>query len=221
MQKVVSSGMKAKRRTIDSFTLIELLTVIAIIAILATLILAAAGGLETAAARKRAMSEISGMSGALENYKNDNGIFPPGGSAGSVLLGPPNPGNYTTDPTSITYQQASSYLYQALSGQTNFTDVPPPTGIKSYYAFTKKQVFFSGNGSFANGGNTYVQDPWGFSYGYSTGDGNLQGNPPSPQVQYPFNGSGFFDLWSTGGTGAAGAVGPAVANTNTWISNWQ
>jgi hypothetical protein len=131
-----------------------------------------------------------------------------------VLLGPPAPGNYSTDPTSITYQQSSSYLYQALSGQASF-DVPPTTGTKSYYTFTKKQVFFSPNSSFANGGDTYVQDPWGFSYGYSTGD-NL-----APQQQYPNRGSGFFDLWSTGGTGAAGAVGSSKANLNTWISNWQ
>jgi len=37
-------------------------------------------------------------------------------------------------------------------------------------------------------------------------------------TSYPYNGTGFFDLWSTAGKGL---VGSTAANTNAWISNWQ
>jgi prepilin-type N-terminal cleavage/methylation domain-containing protein len=214
MQKVVSSRIKTKKRASASFTLIELLTVIAIISILATLVLAAASGLEAAAARKRATSEISGLSIALENYKTDNGVYPPAYApnsppgSDSVLLGPPSANYIDFDPSIAggAYQNASETLYTALSGgQTMFTSTVAPTG-KAYFAFTKKQV---GSPTF----NTYVQDPWGYAYGYSTGDAK------TPQQQYPFRGSGFFDLWSTGGATTAGTS--TTTGTNTWIVNWQ
>ena len=57
--------------------------------------------------------------------------------------------------------------------------------------------------------STYIQDPFGFSYGYSTGDG---------VNNIPYNGDGFFDLWSTGGTTGATTANPNY--TNTWLVNW-
>jgi prepilin-type N-terminal cleavage/methylation domain-containing protein len=207
MQKIVSSRMNAPRRRLASFTLIELLTVIAIIAILATLVLAAASGLETQAERKRAMAEIDGMSNSLESYKRDNGAYP----TASSLVGPPN-GNYQIDPTPNTvsgmlYMASSEALYTALSGGlTTYGGTTAPTGTV-YYPFSKKQL---GNANAS--GPTYAQDPWGYPYGYSTGDGNL---PPVAQVQYPNRGSGFFDLWTTGGATAT------TGSTNNWVVNWQ
>jgi hypothetical protein len=63
----------------------------------------------------------------------------------------------------------------------------------------------------AGAGSTYIRDPWGYSYGYSTGNST---------TSYPYNGTGFFDLWSTGGiTVAKMTATPSL--TNTWISNWQ
>jgi type II secretory pathway pseudopilin PulG len=64
------------RRPQDSFTLVELLTVILIIMILASLTLAAANSVMGQAARSRARSEIQALSTALESYKTDNGIYP-------------------------------------------------------------------------------------------------------------------------------------------------
>jgi prepilin-type N-terminal cleavage/methylation domain-containing protein len=185
----------------SSFTLIEMLAVITIIAILASLILWAGSAVMTLASRNRARSEIQAFSTALENYKVDNGAYP----ADNNLDGPPN-GSYSLDPSVAggSYQFSSETLYQALSGQTNFST--SPTGVKAYYTFKGSQVGNTGLGL-----NTYVQDPFGFSYGYSPGDGTPN--------HVPYSGSGFFDLWSTGGTTETTRTDPTPINS--WISNWK
>jgi type II secretory pathway pseudopilin PulG len=191
--------------------LVELLTAMAIIAILAGLILAAFNGVMNSASRKRAASEIQAMSTALESYKTDNGTYPVGNTtpaAGSSLLGPPSPGTYPGNPTSGAYQTAAEALYQALSGQSSYTTAPNGT-TKSYLNFKPNEI---GNPT----GVTYVKDPWNYPYGYSTGDANALATPPTAQANYPNNGSGMFDLWSTGGT-----TGTKATDPNTWITNWQ
>lgn len=197
----------AQKRVI-AFTLIEMLTVITIIAILAGLVLAAASGVMQRGARARAQGEIQAMSTALESYKVDNGIYPvgaTGGATGSALGGSPY-GNF--DPGSGAYQESSEALYQALSGQTNYTDIPV-AGIKSYMTFKSSQI---GNPT----GPSYVKDPWNNSYGYSTG--GPFSSPVASGDPTPFNGVGFFDLWSTGNTTKDSGANFA---TNAWISNWQ
>jgi prepilin-type N-terminal cleavage/methylation domain-containing protein len=191
-----------QEKRLGSFTLVELLTVMAIIAILVALVLAASGGMMNKAARNRASTEIQGMSAALESYKADNGIYPlaPGLLTNSMY-------SYSSlDGTSTAYLTNSETLYQTLSGQTNYND-PPLSAGKSYMAFKVSQL---GNATVASGtsgagATTYVKDPWNYSYGYSTGTA----------ASAPFNGAGFFDLWSTGGRLAA------KANTNAWVANWQ
>jgi prepilin-type N-terminal cleavage/methylation domain-containing protein len=211
MPEMTASSMAPRKERLASFTLIELLTVMAIIAILAALTLAAGSGVWQKAARSRAAGEIQAISTALESYKTDNGIYPP--SDGTLLLTNSAAASYfstTLDGTSTAYQTNSQILYQALSGQTNYNDTPV-AGSKSYMAFKIGQL---GNNSAAAGttgaGSTYIRDPWNYSYGYSTGTTN---NAPTPS--YPYNGSGFFDLWSTGG------LLKASVNTNAWINNWQ
>lgn len=109
------------------FTLIELLVVIAIIAILAVLII-----LNLSIARKKARdaqrkSDLSQIQIALENYADDNGVYPSGtsvsncaatsttcifaksGPLGSILT------KHITDPLS-----GRTYTY-APSGSTNYT----------------------------------------------------------------------------------------------------
>ncbi len=192
------------RRRRDSFTLIELLTVILIIVILTGLGLAAFMGATTAAARSRARAEIQAISAALESYKADNGTYP------LVTTFTDTNAYAQNDPSVIpgSYQSSSQLLFQALSGRTNYCD-PPTTGQKSYMNFRADQL---GNASAPAGtqgsGSTYIADPWGYSYGYSTGGTNTP-------AQCPLNGIGFFDLWST-----AGAVGQQT-NVNGWVSNWQ
>jgi len=191
MYRISSSTVQRSYRRLSSFTLVELLTVIALIALLAGLTLAAGGAVLKNAARTRAKNEIQAMSAGVENYKVDNGVFP-----NYVMSGPP----YGPDPSTPggSYQLSSELLYQCLSGKLNYTD--PPTGTNSYVPFKSGQL-----GSLNS--NTYIKDPFGFSYGYSSGDG---------ANNIPYNGAGFFDLWSTGGT-----TGAAKETTNTWIVNWK
>ena len=207
--KTELAGISRPHRS-GGFTLIELLTVIAIIAILAALVLAAGSGVMQKAARARAAGEIQGMSTALESYKTDNGIYPVGNSAGntsSILVGPPA-GTYPLDPTQNNYQVASEALYLALSGRANYNDTPL-AGVKSYMDFKGNQI---GNPT----GPSWIKDPWNNSYGYSTGSPSAT---PTPSDPAPYNGAGFFDLWSTAGTTKATASNPTP--TNSWISNWQ
>jgi prepilin-type N-terminal cleavage/methylation domain-containing protein len=203
MLKMTASRVSQPKKRLNSFTLIELLVVMAIIAILASLILMAFHGVWIKAARSRASAEIQAMSAALESYKADNGIYPPGD--GSMLL--TNTPYTSLDGTSSAYQTNSQLLYQALSGQTNFTDTPVP-GRKAYMTFKANQVG-DPTGTVTKG--TYVKDPWNYSYGYSTGTPS-----GAATTNYPYNGSGFFDLWSTGGV-----LGNAATNANAWVSNWQ
>ncbi|MCE0496382.1 MAG: prepilin-type N-terminal cleavage/methylation domain-containing protein [Methylacidiphilales bacterium] len=190
----------------SSFTLIEMLTVIAIIAILAALILWAGSAVMAAGARARTTAEIQGMSSALEGYKTDNGAYPSydmgtSSNYGVTLIDPSVAGG--------SFQESSTNLYQALSGQTNFTQAP--VGNKVYFQFKGSQLG-NLNGTSAAGG-TYVQDPFGFSYGYNTGGG--------ANNDVPYNGSGFFDLWSTAGvTSNTVVAGHSVYATNSWIDNW-
>jgi prepilin-type N-terminal cleavage/methylation domain-containing protein len=196
--------MRTRLKRLSSFTLIELLTVMALIAILAGVVISAALGVMAKALRSRAASEIQAISTALEGYKTDNGIYPP--SDGNLLTN-----NYVnTDPTKLGAGGGDTngiILYTALSGQVNST-TPPTAGTKSYMQFKRNQV--GDDGSFS-----YVKDPWGASYLYSTGDNK------NPESSTPYNGSGFFDLFSTGGIPFSKYSSPNSTLTNAWISNWQ
>jgi prepilin-type N-terminal cleavage/methylation domain-containing protein len=206
MPEMTASSVAPRKNRAASFTLVEMLTVMAIIAILSALMLFAANGVMQKAKRTRASSEIQGMSTALESYKTDNGNYP---QASGLTTN-----NYTTDDGSTNvdnhYQISSEVLYQALSGQANFNDTHQSTN-KSYMAFKVTQLGnYTAIAGTASPNSTYVRDPWNYSYGYSTGTA----------VNYPYNGTGFFDLWSTGGAlKSQWTTTPAL--TNAWISNWQ
>jgi len=193
------------RKRVFSFTLVELLVVMLIISILAALSIAAGFSVFNAGKRNRARAEIQAMSAALEGYKVDNGIYP---QSDGVLLTNSAAAPYsdsTWDGTSTEYQTNSTLLYIALSGQTNYNSAP---GAKAYMQFRANQV---GNQA---GPYSYIHDPWNYSYGYSTGTA-----PGAATTNYPFNGSGFYDLWSTAGV-TASVVATNNALTNTWISTW-
>jgi prepilin-type N-terminal cleavage/methylation domain-containing protein len=209
MQSQIKS-MARMREKRSAFTLVEMLVVMAIIAILAALVLLAGNGVMQKGMRSRASAEIQAMSTALESYKTDNGIYPPYGAAGFVTNSYSGTAPEATG-SSAYYLVSSETLYAALSGQTNFLDTHVSAN-KSYMSFKANQL---GNtsataGTPGDGTTTYVKDPFGLSYGYSTG--YVSGT----QTNYPYNGNGFFDLWSTGGM-----KGTTASNTNSWISNWQ
>ena len=203
---VSKQSIRSPKRS-DSFTLVELLVVMTIIAILVALVLNAAIGLMAKAARSRASAEIQAMSAANESYKADNGIYP---QSDGVLVtnSAGNPYNASTwDGTQTEYQTNSTLLFIALSGQTNYA-TPPAAGTKIYMSFKLNQV-----GNPAAGGFSYIKDPWNMSYAYSTG------NLTPTATNYPYNGNGFFDLWSTGGVTTA-KYNNNNSLTNAWISNW-
>jgi prepilin-type N-terminal cleavage/methylation domain-containing protein len=197
------AGTPTARCRSDSFTLIELLVVMTIIAILAGLVLYAGSAVMNKGMRSRAAAEIQAMSAAAESYKADNGVYPQ--SDGSLLL--TNTPYSSFDGSSIAYQTNSGLLFTALSGQTNYT-VAPVAGTKSYMSFKANQV------TTPTSGYTYIRDPWNASYGYSTGSAI-----GAATTNYPYNGYGFFDLWSTGGVTLA-KYAANTSLTNAWISNW-
>jgi prepilin-type N-terminal cleavage/methylation domain-containing protein len=177
--------MRAKGRL--GFTIVEVLVVMAIILFLAGLVLATSSYVHNKGARSRADAEIAAMSAALENYKADNGVYPVSATPDAKT---------DVDPTVQAYTDSSLTLYHALSGDTT-----GDRGIEttSYFAFKPNQL----SPADQNSAVTFIKDPFGNSYGYST---IFQSNPASG-----YNPT--FDLWSTAGSdSAAGKPG--------WIKNW-
>jgi type II secretory pathway pseudopilin PulG len=195
-------GAWHKRRYNAAFTILELLVVITIIIVLAGLILSTVGYVQKKGARSRAEAEIAAMSAALESYKADNGIYP--NSAATNQLKP----NSDTNPGLPVYLNAVLFLYEELSGDrdhnrvVNAADDQSGNGVvpKSYFAFKPNQL--SPIDQTQN--VTFVRDPFGNSYGYSTVKAST---PAGPDGYNPT-----FDLWSTGGD--------ATASQTQWIKNW-
>lgn len=185
------------------FTIIELLVVIALIIILAGLILSTVGYVQKKGARSRAEAEIAAISAALENYKADNGIYPRGNASGSGATPP-----YDTDkldaraPTASAYQSACLFLYKQISGDTN-ANLQPPAGAKTYFSFKPQMLAGTRDTNNNLTSVSYVRDPFGNSYGYSTAyqyDPTTGYNPT-------------YDLWSV-------ADANPTSNQTQWIKNW-
>ncbi len=175
------------------FTIVEVIVVLAIILVLAGLILGTTGYVHNKAARSRAQAETQAMSAALESYKADNGVYPSSDVTDGLNA------RTASDPDS--YKTASTLLYQMLIGDSS-GDGLPDAGAKSYITFKSNQLG-------GTDGATYVQDPFGYSYGYSTA-GQLASNAGNPQT-IGYNPT--FDLWSTAGsTDSTGQAG--------WVKNW-
>jgi type II secretory pathway pseudopilin PulG len=175
----------------SAFTLIELLVVMAIIIMLAGLILATAGYVQKKGRRSRTEAEIAAMSAALENYKADNGVYP----LSSITTGL-NPSDANAD-----YKPASSFLYLSLSGDDDANPTTPAaTSAKNYFGSALKPNML---GPSPPGPNTYLRDPFGNSYGYSTAKAS--------GASFGYNPT--FDLWSI-------ADGSPGTDQTKWIKNW-
>jgi prepilin-type N-terminal cleavage/methylation domain-containing protein len=175
------------------FTLVELLVVMVIILILGGLILATSSYVQTKGRRSRAEAEIAAISAALENYKADNGIYPT--NTDTTGLNP-------IDPTAD-YKPASSYVYSSLTGDDDANPTTAaPANAKNYFGGALKPNML---GPVPPGPNTYLRDPFGNSYGYSTAKA---ANPTGAIGINPT-----FDLWSI----ADGAPG---TDSTKWIKNW-
>ena len=208
-------------RSRAGFTLIELLTVIAIILVLAGLLLNVASNAHYKSSFARAQTEVKAMETACESYKADNGTYPRNDDTDS-LNAQPNGDVAPTDPNN--YQNAGKYLYQCLSGL-------PTTGTtynKRYMDFKPGQL--STGTATPTPTDTYIIDPFGFAYGYSTANqkaletANASNPPAAADATKGYNPT--FDLWSTGGYSSSGGKSyPAGAATGAsaialWAKNW-
>jgi hypothetical protein len=156
-------------------------------------------------ARSRAEAEIAALSAALESYKADNGIYPR--AAASDGLDP------RTSGLPSNYETASKFLYGEITGDRDF-DGATDTGAKSYMSFKSGSLGRTNMTNPPGVGNnvTFIRDPFGNSYGYSTAYQNDIDSGTNPATK-GFNPT--FDLWSTAGTSTASPSDQAQ-----WIKNW-
>ena len=218
------------RASHHAFTLIELLAVMVIILILAGLILNVAGSAQYKAALSRATAEIKQMEIACESYKVDNGTYPQGPANGSTTMPTstdtlnaqsdydPSPGGTTN----IKYTAACTYLFQQLSGNTQVAAANATTNpSKAYITFLPGQLSTT-TGTVTS--STYIVDPFGFCYGYSTANTYAVANGVTTTPLPGYNPT--FDLWSTGGYSSGGGKSyPATMTSATqystlWAKNW-
>lgn len=183
------------------FTLIEILVVIAIIAALAALTVAFSGS--NVGAKRRATTEIAALSAACETYKADHGAYPRSEETDALSA--------VTDlnPTDPKYRAASLALYKALSGDLDGDGRPDMDRStdqlkKSYYDFRFPMLGRADPQKDPSASNpvTYLRDPFGLPYGYSTAS--------CVDAKNGFNPT--FDLWSTAGT---------TNDRATWLDNWR
>ncbi len=184
-QEMICRWTHARSRA--GFTVVELIVVLTIILVLAGLVLATSKYVRDKGARSRAEAEIAAMSAALESYKADNGVYPVDASVDAKTNS--NPG---------TYAVASLTLYRALSGDAD-NDANRSAELTSYMSFRPNQLAPSDTTQKV----TYIEDPFGNSYGYSTIFQTDPGKGYNPT----------FDLWSTSGSAIDGGR-PG------WVKNW-
>jgi type II secretory pathway pseudopilin PulG len=196
--------MNLRPKRIYAFTIVELLIVLAIILVLAGLILATSSYVQKKGQRSRAEAEIAAMSAALENYKADNGVYPRDANttdkldARTHLNSDPHMGN-------AEYRQATTYLFTQLSGLN--ADQTAIAGAKSYFTFKPQLLGGTTNGV---GTVSYLRDPFGNSYGYSTAyqSNSAKGFNPT------------FDLWSNADPTPTPTAIPSPTPQDRWIKNW-
>jgi type II secretory pathway pseudopilin PulG len=221
----IDSSFVVRRHSFSShaFTVIELIVVSGIIIILTGLVLSTVGYARKKGARVRAETEIAAVSAALENYRSDYAVY--ARDCNTDQLAASSSGNPTT------YQTASLWLYKQLSGDTN-ANLQPPLGARNYFTFRPQMLEGPRDPNGNLTGVTYIKDPFGNSYGYSTLSANYldwqnydtcssTGCPPCcpPSCPRPaaqgYNPT--FDLWST--AGLTNSI-PTAADQNQWIKNW-
>lgn len=179
----------------------------AIILVLAGLILMTSGYVQNKGARSRAEAEIAAFSAALESYKADNGVYPRDAQSSDAL-------NARASGNPSSYQLASQFLYKALSGNStgNPAKQDAANDTKNYLGAGLKPSMLNPS---TPGPNTFLQDPFGFSYGYSTiyqADLDAGTNPPT----HGYNPT--YDLWSTSGSTTNPGGSPDA--TLKWVKNW-
>ena len=204
-----------KTRSSSAFTLIETVTAMAIILILTGLVISISGYVQKKGSQARAQGEMAMLGAAAESYKADNGGYPQDMEASAAesntdRLSP----KLHFNPTTEEYEKSSKFLYKQLTGdKQGQTDDSDPDGIpdKGEPAYVKEfdprilKTKKDDNNKIIE--VKYFQDPWGFSYGYSTAaaakereyQNDAKKNPkasrPTGESMPGFNSAGY-DLWS-------------------------
>jgi prepilin-type N-terminal cleavage/methylation domain-containing protein len=207
-----------------AFTLIEMITAIAVIVILTGLVIMIAGPVQRSGYRAKAASDVQSLVAGCEAYKADQGGYPqeaPSGG-GSSVTNDVDP-RIHTNPTAANYAASSLFLYKQLSGDENSNGTIEGTETNRRYVpdFFKSSRFDSVYRT--SGRVSYIADPFGFPYGYSTAGLKaeqdyqvaLQTNPSATRPATAKGYNPIFDLWSTGG-----ATGSTPADTAKWLKNW-
>jgi prepilin-type N-terminal cleavage/methylation domain-containing protein len=231
-------------RRLSGFTLVELLTVMAVIAVLAGLIISISGFSSHKAAMSRAQTEIQGLSVACENFKTDNGAYPhqalavsgaiqTSGTIPSDALDPRTSGNSASNGP---YVAASLELYEALTGDLTLTGSGSVSGTRNYISDMRQDSLgrAQANSAISTANPvTYLSDPFGNCYGYSTanatsvttGTSTVSGYPTASAKLPGYNPT--FDLWSTGGSLSTPYSGTGSSSPGTpgdpslgWAKNW-
>jgi type II secretory pathway pseudopilin PulG len=207
------AGARRGQCPYNAFTLIELVLVVGIIIVLTGLILSTVGYARKKGARARAETEIAAMAAACENYKADNGVYPRGNGALGNTNQPYDTDQLETnsDPQGgnpANFLNSALYLYRQLSGDSDGDPTTSGAGdTRSYFTFKPNMLNPSPPGP-----NTYIKDPFGYAYGYSTlgnaNPGDTRGNNPT------------FDLWSTCGETAKKTGETFQQYQQRWIKNW-
>ncbi len=207
----------------SAFTLIELIAVVAVLLLLAGLVIGIASVTIRNSARAKATNRVKAFDTGIQQYRIDNGLSPQ--NSDTDLLDPrihfsPGDGN-----SAGYYRKASLHLYSALSG--DFEPQGSPDGKKdpnatAYLGFDEKVLNAKRDSSGQISRVSFLQDPFGNCYGYSTAglkdeaefQRQIQRNPTMsrPAERKGFNTS-TYDLWSTGG--AKTQDGEAK-----WVKNW-
>jgi type II secretory pathway pseudopilin PulG len=179
--QITSKAMKNPiRRHHSAFSLIELMATITIIIILAGVIFGGMSYVNEKQANEKAKVQIALLSKALEEYKLDNGVYPPTTEKPSTVK--------------IAGTSTSNILYRALYGDGAASPDTKKIYLSQLDPINNKQGWIGGTSP----GYTIV-DPWGNQYCYRTAFGPTPANGPAPAWKSTQNPD--FDLWSMGKDG--------------------
>lgn len=229
------------------FTLLELMTVLAVIVVLTAMVVGVAGMVQTKASKSRATTEIAMLGLAAEGYKGDNGSYPQGHETPELFSSPvpsddlkprrhfrPGSGN-----DKARYEKSSLAFYRELTGDNDLKpdgkpDAGRPIYLKEFDPRILKKSTAAGSSSKTE--IAYIQDPFGYPYGYSTAaakveakfqkdlrnpDKDFTGQRKTGEDLEGFNAASF-DLWSTSGSNpSTDPQGKEIEIEQAkWIKNW-
>jgi prepilin-type N-terminal cleavage/methylation domain-containing protein/prepilin-type processing-associated H-X9-DG protein len=170
------------RRATRGFTLIELLVVIAIIAILIGLLLPAVQKVREAAARMSCSNNCKQMALACQNYHDQIGTFPSGGTNAWPNLGPPIP----TGRNQVGSWQFSilPFIEQANVYNSNNNGTVRAAAIKTYACPSRRAPTVYNNGQYGSTDYYGSCQNWSGSNALPTGSRGVfgPGNGPNNGV---------------------------------------